>query len=178
MAVITKPFTFTANTTIASAQVNSDFDTLYTEINGNLDNANIKSGAAISTSKISGTAVNLSDAQTLTGAKTITKSIQVINTESDASTVTFDLSAGNIQQVTLGGNRTLALSNASVGQVFVIRLVQDEMGSRTVTWFSTINWTGGVEPTLSTAAAAIDVFGFICTATDTYDGFIIGSNLS
>lgn len=77
----------------------------------------------------------------------------------------------------MGGNRTLALSNASTGQCFVIRLTQDGTGSRTVTWFSTIKWPSGVAPTLTTTASKIDVFGFICTGSGTYDGFIVGQNL-
>jgi hypothetical protein len=99
-----------------------------------------------------------------------------ITTDSDGATVTFDLST-SLHQVTLGGNRTLALSNETVGQTFVIRLIQDGTGSRTVTWFTTIKWAGGSAPTLTTTAAKTDVFGFICTSAGNYDGFVIGTNL-
>lgn len=102
---------------------------------------------------------------------------QVLVSDSDGATITFDLDAGNIHKVTLGGNRTLALSNADTGQVFIVRLTQDGTGSRTVTWWSTIKWAGGVAPTLTTTAGQTDAFGFICTGTNTYDGFIIGQNL-
>jgi len=101
-----------------------------------------------------------------------------IVTAADGATVTFDLQDGNIHQVTLGGNRTLALSNEKVGQAFIIRLIQDATGSRDPTWFTTINWDGGEEPTESTDANAIDVFGFIVTASGIYDGFILGLGLS
>lgn len=177
MGVISKPYTFTSGTTIASAQSNSNFDTIYNEFNGNIENANIKSGAAIDTSKISGTAVNLSSDQTLTGKKTFAGTVQTITSASDGATVTFNLSLGNLHQVTLGGNRTLALSNASTGQCFIIRLIQDGGGSRTVTWFSTIKWPRGVTPTLTTTGGKTDVFGFICTGSGTYDGFIVGQDL-
>tara|TARA_Y100000593_G_scaffold71224_1_gene130780 strand:- start:4570 stop:7359 length:2790 start_codon:yes stop_codon:yes gene_type:complete len=100
-----------------------------------------------------------------------------IKSNTDGVTVTFDLDEANTHTVTLGGNRTLALSNASVGQKFIIRLSQDATGSRTVNWFSTINWPGDLEPVLTTSVDKTDVFGFICTATDTYDGFVIGYNL-
>lgn len=99
-------------------------------------------------------------------------------TLTDGATVTIDLSKRGIHSVTLGGNRTLEVSGETAGQVFILRLIQDGTGSRTVTWFSTINWAGGSEPTLTTTASAWDVFGFITTATDTYDGFIVGQNLS
>lgn len=101
-------------------------------------------------------------------------------TETDGATVTFDLSdkdKGSWRNVTLGGNRTLALSNVLVGQRFVIELIQDGTGSRTVTWFSGISWPANVVPTLTTTASKRDVFGFICTASNTYLGFIIGQNL-
>jgi len=109
--------------------------------------------------------------------KAVQGSYQDIVTASDGATVTFDLADGNVQQVTLGGNRTLALSNVAVGQRFVIRLIQDGTGSRTVTWFTTIKWVGGSAPTLTTTASKIDVFGFICTSAGNYEGYIIGQNI-
>lgn len=114
------------------------------------------------------------------GTSTATKFIGhygAIATATDGGTVTFDLTAGNIQQVTLGGNRVLALSGEQVGQPFAIRLVQDGTGTRTVTWFSTIKWPGGNAPTLTTTAAKTDVLGFIVTTSGNYDGYIIGMNL-
>lgn len=98
-------------------------------------------------------------------------------TASDGATVTFNLSSGSKQKVTLGDNRTLALSNVVAGHCFILRLIQDATGSRTVTWFSTIKWPAGVAPTLTTTANKEDVFGFFQTSTDNYQGFIIGQNL-
>ena len=100
-----------------------------------------------------------------------------IVSESDGATITFDLADGNIQKTTLGGNRTLAVSNAKVGQSFMVRLTQDGTGTRTVTWWSTINWVNGTAPTLTTTGGKTDVFGFLCTATNTYDGYIVGQNI-
>ena len=101
------------------------------------------------------------------------------------STVTFDLNESNTQHVTLGGDRTLALTNVSYGQKFITRLTQDTTGSRTVTWFNDIHWAdGGTAPTLTTTAHKTDVFGFICTAVSgasaesgDFDGFIIGQDI-
>ncbi len=124
----------------------------------------------------SDTLVSLNATQTLAN-KTFTNPKQTIVTASDGSTVTFNLTNGHIQQVTLGGNRTLALSNVSAGDCFVLRLIQDGTGSRTVNWFSTIKWTYGTAPTLTTTGGKTDVFGFICTSSGNYDGYIIGQNL-
>lgn len=107
-----------------------------------------------------------------------------IEAATDGSTVTFDLRLSPKQQVTLAGNRTLALAAGSfyVGQAFAIKLTQDGTGSRTVTWFSTINWAGGASPTLTTTAGQSDWFGFICTDDDggspKFDGFVIGQDLA
>ena len=103
----------------------------------------------------------------------------------DGSTVTFDLNDSNTHRVTLGGNRTLAITNVSYGQKFTTRLTQDGTGSRTVTWFNDIHWAeGGTAPTLTTTAHKSDLFGFLCTAVSgsaaqsgDFDGFIIGQNI-
>lgn len=93
-----------------------------------------------------------------------------VNTLTDGATVTINLSnPERVYAVTLGGNRTLAVTNANAGDRFIVKLIQDGTGSRTVTWFSTINWEGGSAPTLTTTADKADYFEFICTGTNTYD---------
>ena len=103
----------------------------------------------------------------------------VLVTDTDGSTVTFDMSSagGNLHQVTLGGNRTLAVSGVAVGQAFLVTLIQDGTGNRTVSWFAGISWQNGVTPVLTTTASKKDVFAFVCIATDTYLGFVVGQNL-
>lgn len=57
MSAITTPISFTANTLIRSADVNTNFTNINTVVNGNIDNTNIVAGAAIARSKLaSGTA--------------------------------------------------------------------------------------------------------------------------
>jgi len=178
MGTISKTKTWADAENVNYTDINANFDTLYTEVNGNLDNANLDSSAAIDPSKVSGTAVTLSGAQTITGVKTFSAATKpYYKSGTDGATITFDLDVASVHTVTLGGNRTLAVENEDAGQCFIIRLVQDGTGSRTVTWFSTINWQDDTEPTLTTTASKWDVFGFICSAADTYDGFIIGQNL-
>ena len=140
-------------------------------------NADISGGAAIAATKISGTAAVLNGTQSFTGVNTFAAIKQTLTTDSDAATITFDLNVSNIHTVTLGGNRTLALTNASVGQVFIIRLVQDGTGGRTVTWFNTIKWAGGSTPTLTSGATKTDTFGFITTSSGNYDGYVVGQNV-
>lgn len=177
MSSISLPTTFADNTVPTAAQFNGNFNAIVNDYNGGITNSNISASANIAASKIANTAATLGASQTFTGAKTFAQTIQTITAATDDTTVTFDLSLGNIHTVTLGGNRTLALSNATTGQCFIIRLLQDGTGSRTVTWFSTIKWPDGTTPTLTTTASKADTFGFICTGSGTYDGFIVGQNI-
>lgn len=97
--------------------------------------------------------------------------------QSESATTTFDIDTnGGNQRVTLTGNRTLAVT-CSTNRPFILTLIQDSTGSRTVTWFNTIAWAGGSAPTLTTTANKRDVFGFLRTGASTYMGFIIGQNV-
>lgn len=204
MATVTRTTIWSDNQVLTAAALNGEFNNL---LNGlNLVNADISASAAIASSKISfggsngnvlvsngsggltyatstGTGnVVFATSPTIT-TPTLTKpvidgSTQALTTDTDGATVTFDMSASSIHSVTLGGNRTLALANVAIGDCFVLRLIQDGSGSRTVTWFSTIHWVTGSAPTLTTTASHWDTLGFICTASNVFDGYIIGQNLS
>ena len=52
MALITKTYTFTAGTTIVAAEHNTNYNTIYNEFNGQIDDANIKSAAGITDGKL------------------------------------------------------------------------------------------------------------------------------
>ena len=99
------------------------------------------------------------------------------STATDWATVTFDLATNNKHQVTIAGNRTLALSNTTNIPAFMINIKQDATGSRTVTWFSGITWAGGSAPTLTTTANKTDSFGFQQISAGVYLGFVIAQNI-
>ena len=90
----------------------------------------------------------------------------------------LDCAVGNDHRIQLpAGNITIAITNVLVGQKFSVSITQDAVGSRTVTWFSTIRWVDSATPTLSSGVSSAnkrDTFGFICTGVGTYDGFIVG----
>lgn len=90
-----------------------------------------------------------------------------MTTLTDGSTISWDLSANQVATVTLGGNRTLgAPSNQVAGATYILIVVQDGTGSRTLdTSNAAYLWPGGTEPTLSTGAAAIDVLTFVSNGT-------------
>lgn len=78
----------------------------------------------------------------------------------DGATITIDLATGINFGVTLGGNRTLAVSNAAsvIGRTGRVRIVQDGTGSRTLdTSAAAFKNVNGQDIVLSTAAAAEDV---------------------
>lgn len=145
----------------------------------------LTTAGALDTTKV----VDLSTSQTLStkilasptitgtvGGKTkFTATQPTLVSDSDGTTITFDMNSGNYHQVTLGGNRTLAVSNVGTPQAFVVQLKQDGTGSRTVTWWSGILWNQGSTPTLTTTAAKTDIFGFIYDGT-TYWGSVIQQN--
>ncbi len=53
MGLATNPKTYADNENLLYTDLNNSFETIYNEFNGNIDNANIKSGAGIVESKIS-----------------------------------------------------------------------------------------------------------------------------
>ena len=91
-------------------------------------------------------------------------------TLTDGSTISWDVSANQVTSVTLGGNRTFgAPTNQKDGGVYVLIVIQDSTGSRTITWNSVFKWVGATAPTLSTAASSRDQFVFVSNGTNLYE---------
>jgi uncharacterized protein YjbI with pentapeptide repeats len=100
---------------------------------------------------------------------------RTINT---SAATALDLSTANIFSLTLStATTTLAFSNPVAGQAVILRLGQDSTGGRRVVFPSTTLWSGGTAPILTSTASKNDVFGFLCTASGYYDGYIVGLNL-
>lgn len=111
------------------------------------------------------------------GGPVINSSSGTITADTDGATITFDCGASNMHSVTLGGNRTLAVTGDSTGQWITVILTQDATGSRTVTWWSGIRWPGGSAPALTATAGKKDAFRILKTGAGAYLGFILGQNL-
>lgn len=75
MGLVTKTKTFSSGETIQAADHNNNLDTLYTLVNGQIDNANIKSGAGIVESKITFSATGHNHSGTTNGANISLSSI-------------------------------------------------------------------------------------------------------
>ena len=85
-----------------------------------------------------------------------------ITSLTDGATITPDFATSCNFTVTLGGSRALANpSNPVAGQSGSIFIVQDATGSRTLTWGSYWDFSGGTAPTLTTTANAVDRVDYI-----------------
>jgi hypothetical protein len=88
----------------------------------------------------------------------------------DAATISWDVSSAQVATFTfVSSNRTMgAPTNLVNGGYYGLAVIQNG-GSNTLTWNSVFKWTGGVAPTLSTAASAKDYFVFRSDGTNLYE---------
>jgi len=95
----------------------------------------------------------------------------------DAATITWAIASAPAANatVTLGGNRTLNITNPVTGGSYVLKIVQDATGSRTLTLGTGCTWkiggggSGVITPT--TTANAIDILAFTYDGTNCYGNF-------
>ena len=115
----------------------------------------------------------------LDGAQTWTKGQRgEITALTSAATITPDFADSNNFSVTLDTNATLANpSNIAAGQSGCIWITQDGTGSRTLAFGSDWEFTGGIAPTLSTAANAVDCLVYAVQSSTKITAALI-SNLS
>ena len=98
-------------------------------------------------------------------AKHLATSTQVI---ADSPTINWNVDAGSVMQVTLGGNRTMAApTNLVAGGAYTMIIIQGAPGNRTLTWNSVYKFEGGLK-TLSTATAAVDIAWFVSDGVNLY----------
>lgn len=88
-----------------------------------------------------------------------------VNTAVASANVTFDCASKNIHVLTCDQATTLAVSNVSVGQSFIVFI---SATSYNVTWWSNISWPGGTAPSLTTTATHFDSFIFFCYSSGKY----------
>lgn len=86
-----------------------------------------------------------------------------------APTTTVDWKLGNKGKMTFGAGNitTFAFTNPTKPGNFILVVVQDGVGGRTITnWDVDILWPNGVVPTLSAGAGAVDLFAFYWDGTN------------
>lgn len=74
-------------------------------------------------------------------------------TLTDGASIAWDASQGNIYQVTLAGNRTLAAPTLTeLGKIYMLKVLQDATGSRTLAYNAVYHAAGGAITVTATAA--------------------------
>ena len=98
------------------------------------------------------------------------------NTPTSGTAINLNMS--NFLYKVMNADTTFTAVSGTFGQDFQIMVQQDTVGNRTVTWFNTIRWitSGGTAPTIASGVNKVTYLGFRVTGTNTYDGFLIGSN--
>lgn len=87
----------------------------------------------------------------------------------DAANIAWNVNIHQATKVTLGGNRTLDNpTNMKDGAVYILRVIQDGTGSRTLAYGSAYKFPGGVAPVLSTGGSDVDVLTFYSDGTNMY----------
>ena len=91
--------------------------------------------------------------------------------------VDLNANLSNYFTIAAAGTLNILIQNAEVGQRILLRIVTGGHGAN-ITWDAaiTLTWPAGTAPTFTTNGT--DVIGLLCTATNTFDGFIIGQNIS
>jgi len=90
-------------------------------------------------------------------------------TLTDGATISWDAAQNQVTSVTLGGNRTLgAPTNLKDGAVYVLTVIQDGTGSRTLSFNAVFKFHQGAAPTLTTPASARDVLLLLRDGTNLY----------
>ena len=84
-----------------------------------------------------------------------------LDTLTDLVTIQWDLDKGQVASITLGANRTLANpTNMKNGGTYILHVIQDPTGGRTLAYQNAYRWQGGAAPVLSTAPNAVDIITF------------------
>ena len=90
-------------------------------------------------------------------------------TLTDGANISWNLDDEQVAKVTLAGNRTLDNpTNLVDGGTYILRVIQDATGSRTLSYGTAYKWVGGVAPTLTTTANGIDIISFVSDGTNMY----------
>lgn len=174
MALITKDYTFSTGATILASEHNTNFDTLYNAFNGNIDNANIKSGAAISLAKLS-----LSDDITMTGDWNFTSAAttdDIVTLTGDSLTTGSALKVDSNSSSTSTRNLVEIINNHSDADDTVCLLIQQDGDDYAIDCGTTgkirgegtnITWAGKSVQVVNTITGAVATGSTVIPLDDT-----------
>lgn len=162
----------------ASASVKGVFTVgAWNDVIDSLANVLVPSTGALDTTKV----VTLTGSQVLTN-KQLSNPLISGSAQStialSGTTPTIDLTGlANIWTLTLTGNTTFSCTTGT-GKVFMVEVKQGSGTTYTITWFAGITWltSGGTAPVQTAVSNGYTTYGFRCTGTNTYLGYLVGTN--
>ena len=92
------------------------------------------------------------------------------NAAGNSGTLNISFAAGNIVNLTLNANTTLAFSNAVIG-TYIIQVTQGATGANVLTYPASVKWAGGTAPTLTTTVGKTDILTFYYDGTFYYGNY-------
>ncbi len=123
------------------------------------------------------------EAATLTGTGAVVLSnkptfLGTIQTVTAMAAQAMSGASGNVFTRTLAGSEVFTQSNFSTGQCFMVEVKQGSGTSYTVTWFAGITWVtpGATAPVQTVVSNGFTTYGFRCTGTNTFLGYLVGTN--
>lgn len=102
---------------------------------------------------------------------------QMLTTVTAMGAQAVDGTLGSIFTRTLAASETFTQSGFTAGRCFMVEVKQGSGTSYTVTWFSGITWitSGATAPTQTTTTNGTTTYGFRCTGTNTFLGYLVAS---
>lgn len=172
----------TASGTNTGDQTNISGNAATVTINANLTGAVTSSGNATSLGSFS--SANLLSAltdETGTGVSVFNAKptfVGTIQTVTAMGAQALDGSTANVFTRTLAASETFTQSNFSTGQCFMVEVKQGSGTSYTVTWFSGVTWvtSGATAPVQTTTTNGFTTYGFRCTGSNAFLGYLVGTN--
>ncbi len=106
------------------------------------------------------------ETQTITN-KTFTAPAITSQVLVSASSVTWNIAAGDMAIITLNASPTFATPTNMVSGTAILRVYQDT-ATRTITWASSFKWPSATPPTLSAGGGKLDIISFVSDGTAMY----------
>ncbi len=93
--------------------------------------------------------------------------------DDSSGTIIINWTNANVQYVELTGvDRVVSFANPIAGGRYIFIIKQGSGGSKTITTWPTILWTGGSAPALTTTAARFDIVSFVYDGTNYYGSIV------
>lgn len=102
------------------------------------------------------------------------EAVNVVGASGAAQTIPDPLVTPN-SRITLTASCTLTFPSPVPGTALTIALIQDATGGRTVTWPTSVKWSGAA-PTLTATASKLDLFSFVALDNSSWLGLVAGQD--